>query len=290
MKTKQAKGSMRKFTFIIFMALIGFGGWFWWTNQGQVWDLVGPYIENGDFLTLEARYTADSIMANHRKELLGDEKRTYQEPSLKFYPYVLMEVKYTDVDRKSREGVLLWGLMDGEMVIDTDTWDKSHGFEDAILANATAQDFKVLNALAKNNGTLTQEQLLKELHLEAPIVESWVEQAQNKYLITKKGNLIQLHFQNPKILVKPNTKITQHLVTKPYSHAQRISTRYSKNQIQKIASAAFGDDFIIRRMTEVFLPVYIVGVLNPDGSILTSYWNALNGQRIHPNKFLAVSP
>ena len=54
----------------------------------------------------------------------------------------------------------------------------------------------------------------------------------------------------------------------------------SSSQIQKIAKAAFGDDFTVRNTTEVYLPVYSIEVLNPDGSTFTTYWNALTGDRM----------
>lgn len=278
---------MRRATTFILLALAGAAAWWGWSNKQDFHDLVGRYVENGEIMTLEARYTADEIMNAHRKDLLGDTQKTFQDPTLKFYPYILMDVKYTQSDKKPREGVILWGLVDGEMVLNTDTWEKTHGFEDAILAGASPDDFKILNALAKNNGSMTIDQLTRELKAEPQMVHQWVESTRDKHLTTQSGNTLQLHFQNPKILVAPQTKITQHLVTKPYSHAQKVSGKYSFSQIEKSAKAAFGNDFKVRSYTEIFLPIYSLEVLNPDGSIMTSYWNSLTGQRIYP-KYLTA--
>jgi hypothetical protein len=279
---------MKILTFLIFAACLAGGGFWLWQNNDPFRNFVAEYIDNGEFLTLEARYTPDQIMDSHKDELLVDSKHTFDVPTLKFHPYLLLEVKYSTPDRKSREGVILWSLVDGEMVLNTETWDKTHGFEDAIRANANRNDFKILNILAKYNGIATKDQLQKELHLESEVFEPWIDSAKQKHLIIQKGNVLQLHFQNPKILVTPQTKISQWLVTKPYNHAQRVSTKYSQSQIEKIAPAAFGSDFTIRNVSTVFLPVYGIDVLNPDGSILTTFWNALNGKRIHP-KYLEVS-
>lgn len=264
------------------------GSWYVWENNPNLRDMLSQYIENGEILTLEARYTPEQIMEAHQNELITDETHAYQTPELKFHPYLLLEVKYVQPDKKTREGVILWSMVDGEMVLDTLTWDKTHGFEDAILANATRDDFKILNALAKFKGKMSVEQLQKELHVESETLTPWVDNARQKHLIVQKGPDLQLHFQNPKILVTPQTKINQWLVTKPYIHAQRIAKKYSPNQIQNTAKAAFGQEFMIRSVTEVFLPVYSIEVLNPDGSILTSFWNALNGQRITP-KYLTLA-
>lgn len=276
---------MRLLTTLLVLIVLGAGGWWLWNKNPQLHHLVSAYVQNGEFLTLEARFTPEQLMEKNKQELLKSNKHAFLDPSLKFYPYLLMEVKYTQ-DRKTREGVILWSMVDGEMVLNTDTWEKTHGFEDALQSHATASDFKVLNALADNHGSMTKEQLEKELRLDADVVQPWVESAKQKRLITQKGNLLQIHLQNPKINVTPQTHVTHWLVTKPYNHAQREPAKYSPNQLQQLAEAAFGSDFTIRGTSTVFLPVYSIEVQNPDGSVLTSFWNALNGQRIHP-KYLS---
>lgn len=273
---------MNRATLIAATAIAAVGGYWLWNHNGSLWDNIHYYVENGEIMTLEARYTPEQIMEAHRRDLLVDAQHAYDAPDYKFHPYLLMDVKYIDSDRKTREGVILWSLLDGEMVINTDTWDKTHGFEDAINADANVNDFRILNALARDSGQLSREQLQKELHIENDTLNSWIESARKKQLVIVKGNIVQLHFQNPKILVTPNTKINHWLVTKPYENTQRVSRKYSNSQIEKVAKAAFGNEFTVRTIQEVFLPVYRIGVLNPDGSVLTTYWNALNGQRINP--------
>lgn len=277
---------MRTFILCSLLVVAGAGSWWLWNRNAQFRNFISEYVDNGEFLTLEARYTPQQIMEGHKKELLATTAHSFQEPELRFYPYTLLEIKYTGTDRKSREGVILWSLVDGELVINSDTWEQTHGFEDTIKANASAHEFKVINALAKNNGTLSRDQLQNELHLERDIFEPWIESARQKHLVTVRGDLIQLHFQDPKLITIPQTKINQRLVSKPYTHAQRVNAKYSEREVENTAKAAFGSDFTIRNATKVFLPVYSIEVANPDGSTLTSYWNALNGQRIQP-KYLA---
>ena len=94
------------------------------------------------------------------------------------------------------------------------------------------------------------------------------------------GNTYRLHLQNPKLQVIPETKLDQWLVTKSTKHVSRVKKRYRPTQIETIARAAFGNDFAIRKTAEIFLPVYSIVVQNPDGSQMTTYWNALNGKRL----------
>ena len=271
---------MGRFFTLVLLAGVGFGGWWFWNHNQQLRDVVDQYIENGEFLTLEARYTPERIMEAHKKELLPDPQHAFQEPILKFYPYLLIDTKFVQPDRKTREGFLLWCLTDGEMLLDTDTWEKTHGFEDAINAHATRSDFKIMNALAKNGSPLSLEELQKDLHVETEMLSPWIEGAIDKHLIIRSGNEVQLHFQNPKIYVIPQTKIKQEFVSKPVSQSQRSAKRYSRSQVERIANAAFGPTFTIRSVREIYLPVFSIIVQNPDGTTHTSLWNAITGQRI----------
>lgn len=264
---------------VVVAGLVAGGAWLW-TNNPDLFSNVEKYVNNGEMLTLEARYSAEQLMEHHRKELIVDAQHTFQDPTLKYHPYLLLDVKFVQPDKKTRQGNILWGLIDGEMVIDTETWETTHGFEDAINADATRNDFRILQVLAQHNGTITRNELQRELHLEADTVSPWIDSVCAKRLAVETGNELQLHFQNPKILVTPQTKIKQAIVAKPNPNAQRTQRVYSKAQVEKCAQAAFGPTFTIRNIKEVFLPVYCISVQNPDGTVLTTYWNAITGHRI----------
>lgn len=271
---------MRLIKSFMFIGLLGTALWWYSNPDNSLKEMFSQYVENGELLTLEAKYTTTQVMDDNRYDLLAGNQRTFKEPTLKYYPYLLMDVKYIQADKKSKEGVVLWGLIDGEMVLNTDSFDKTHGFEDSINANATATDFKILNLLAKNRGSLSYDELQKELKLDSDVIDPWIDSVRKKYLVVQKGNQLQLHFEDPKILVTPQTIFRQNIVSKPYSYEQRVSKKYSSSQVEKIAKAAFGVDFTIRSMKEIYLPVYHLEVQNPDGSVMGTFWNALNGKRI----------
>src|ERR1700684_4274821 len=109
---------MRRIFLIAILIAAVAGGWWVLGNQSIVRDTVGQYVENGEFQTLQARYTAEQLMEAHRKELLPTAQYTFQEPTVKFAPYLLIDAKYTFGEKGTREGSLLWGLVDGEMVLD----------------------------------------------------------------------------------------------------------------------------------------------------------------------------
>lgn len=272
---------MRIVTTIVAIICVSYGLYWISTNRPEVKTRIEEFIEGGQFHTLEIKYSAKQIMESHKRELLKDDRHSYLEPTLKFYPYLLMEVKYTLSDERTREGIILWDLFDGEMVIDTKDWDKTHGFGDCINASTEKHEFKIINILSKRGGSLDRDGLSKALHVENDVLGTWIDACLKKKLIVQSGNRYRLHLQDPRLRTIPETRINEWLVTKPYKNAIRLSKRYSLTQIQKIARAAFGHDFVIRQTTDVYLPIHSIVVQNPDGSVKTTHWNALNGKRLN---------
>ncbi len=262
-------------------ALFSLAAWWGWEQESRIRefkDHVFQYVSNGDILTLETKLTPESVMLAHRQDLLGNEKKSFQDPFIAYYPYLLLNVKYIE-DQKPKEGLLLWGYNNGEIVLNTDTWDTTHGFKDCLECQANQNDFLIIQALMKRGGALSIEELQKELKMDTESVAPWIKDAKQKHLIVQKGQELQLHFENPRFLITPQTRLKQQLVSKPVSSEQKISKTYSRNQIIALAKAAFGNTFKIQQEQDIFLPVFKVQVVNPDGSTLTSEWNAITGQR-----------
>jgi len=262
------------FIFAIFIL-----SWIWY-NYPEARSFTFDFINKKKFNTLEVRYSAENIMEVHKKDLLKDSSHVFLEPNLKFHPYLLMEVKYTRSQDKTGEGLILWSLIDGEMVINASSWEMTHGFKDCIGSGADKDDFKIINILVSRGGSMDRESLSKILNVDNDILDQWIENCRRKSLIVQNGNNYRLHFQGPKLQVIPETKIDQSIVTKSGRYAARITRKFRPSQIEGIARSAFGNDFAIRKKTEIFLPVYSIVVQNPDGSLMTTYFNALNGKKL----------
>jgi len=271
---------MRRVIYLSLVAIIGLAGFWSWQNFPQVRNRVLDFLHSKHFKTLEVRFSAESILEAHKKELLKDAEHVFLEPSLKFHPYLLMQVKYSSPHDQTGEGLILWSLIDGEMVLNTHFWEKTHGFSDCINARANKYDYKILKALSQHNNYLDRDSLKKTLNIEEQTLNSWVESCLKKNLIVQSSNNFRLHFQNPKFEVSPETIIDQWLVTKQFKNKSIMDQKYRSSEIEYTAKAAFGTDFAIQKTTEVYLPVYSIVVKNPDGSLMSTYWNALNGKRL----------
>lgn len=263
---------MRFLSTLIILGLLGYGVYWINNNQPELKYKALEMINTGAIHSLEARFSAEQIK---------EKGRLATKPHQKFLPYLLMEVKFTNKDFKTEEGIILWDLFYGEMVIDTKSWSKTHGFADCINANADRYEYQILKAIAKNKGKASRQALMAALNLEYKLLDAWIDRAQKKKLIVPQGNNYRIHLQNPVIDVKPLTSISNPLVTKTFNHSDRISRRYSPKQIARAAEAAFGSDFAIRSSHEVYLPIYSVTTQKSDGSYQTTHWNAVNGKRIH---------
>jgi hypothetical protein len=271
---------IRKIFFICLLATLGLGSWYVWQHSGNLGQVAQGYLPSSEFRTLEIRHSADEIMQAHKSEFLKNQGYVFLEPKLLFWPYLLMEVKYSKGNRATGEGELLWGLNDGEMVIHTATWEKTHGFEDCLAARADKNDFKILEALAEHGGSMEREKIYNLFNVDQEIIDGWLESCRTKKLIACSGNKFRLHLEKPLLKTEPITTVDQSLVMQPAKNVQKMRATYSENQIKNLAQIAFGQEFAIRRCQHVYLPVHSISVQNPDGSTLTTYWNALNGKKL----------
>lgn len=277
---------IRLLSILFILGGLGYGA-FWMNNKHPEYKAkVMDFVHSGNFLTLEAKFTPAQVMEMHKKELLKGDKHKFLPAALKFFPYLLMEVKYSTPTDHTGEGIILWDLTDGEMVINTHEWEKTHGFGDCITASTERYEFKIINLLSQKGGSVDREGLSRALQIDNNVLDLWLESCHKKKLIVQSGNNYRLHFQNPKIHVIPQTYLHDRLVTKPLKNADRFTRRFSTAQIKRAAESAFGNDFAIRSTMDVFLPVYSITVENPDGSLHTSYWNSLNGKMLSEGAYV----
>ncbi|NDD58934.1 MAG: hypothetical protein EBZ47_06775 [Chlamydiae bacterium] len=262
------------------LGMLGYGAWWMSPSKPDIRAKVEDALNIGSFHTLEIKYSANQIMETHRRELLKSPRHKFLEPELRFYPYLLLDVKYVSSE-STEENVILWDMCDGEMVLNTKSWEKTHGFGDCILARTDRDEFKVINTLARRGGVCDRESLAKSLHVENDVMDLWIDSLRKKKLIVQTGNRYRLHMENPLIRSIPCTILEERLVTQSCKNSQRVSKRFSLGQIEKLSMSAFGTDFAIRHSKDVYLPVHSIVVQNPDGSIHTSLWNALNGKKVN---------
>lgn len=271
---------------LITVGTLGYGAWWINDTQPHLKDRVLGQIHFGSIDTFEPRFTSKQIITKERLSLPKEEDPSTLAPMLEFHPYLLMRVKFVNQARETEEGVILWDLNEGEMVLNTKHWETTHFFADCINARASAHEYTIINAIASNNGRADRQTLTKALNLDPSLTAMWIERCRQKKLIVKHEDGYRIHLQSPIFHLTPSTEIISPLITKNRKSSKRLPRRYSPTQVKKAAELAFGSDFAIRSAQDVFLPVYSIKTENSDGSLRTSFWNALNGQRIHHHSSL----
>jgi len=207
---------MKILSTLITLGALGAGAYWANENHPEIKHKVFELLNTGSFHTLEVRHTGKQIMEQNRSQLLKTSRHKYKDATLKFSPYLLMEVKFTNNRNTTGEGIILWDMLDGEMVINTQDWEKTHGFGDCINANCDREEFKVINLLASKGGSLDRQGFINILKVENDLLDHWLEKCRKKRLIVQTGNQYRLHLQDPKLNVLPQTLIDDRLVTKPY--------------------------------------------------------------------------
>lgn len=253
---------MKRLLFLLFLAALLGGSYYLWNRS----DSISLPIGESTFRTLEMRYTAERLMEAHKKELLKDNYHAFGEPELLFVPHLLMDVKYTTEQGATSDGLLLYSLSDGEMVLCTDTWTKSHGLADCLDAKVNAEEFELL--LALNKAPLAQDQLSGNKALEGCL---------KKKLAVLHDNMVRLHVKAPLFAKAPVTDFQEGIVSLSISQPEKVPEHYSTSLVKNFITKVFGADVAIRSCEKVYLPIHELTVQNPDGSLYKTYWNALTG-------------
>lgn len=255
---------MRIFSTLLTLGILGAGAW--WADQhypGLKYDLVDKAMST-DVLAYEARFTSHHI----------SKKAKNGTPHLVLAPYLQMQVKHAKFKNQTEETIILWDLTDGEMVLNTKTWEKTHGYGDCIATRASNYEFNIINQLATKGGRAE----INTLQRNDDHFMTWLEACKRKKLVIQKGTECRLHMKNPKLASCPATEGILPIQITTKRTKKRLVKRFTSIQVQKTAEAAFGEDFAIQHATEVWLPLYTVTTENADGTQQTVYFNGLTGK------------
>lgn len=277
---------MRMLYTLLTLAAGGYG-LFWLTEKNP--DLKQKAEEWLDFRSTTAftiHFDSAQVIDLHQKKLLKEKGSRCLQPELKFQPYLLIEAKYLDQKKRTKESLMLWDLSDGEMVLNAKTWDKTHGFADCILSRAHQQEFKLIHAIAEKGGQCDTGTLLDKSGLEMAILEPVLQGCLRKNLLVQTGaNRYRLHLESPKLTSTPETTLSMQLTTQSHKRVERSQKYFSAAQVTRILQVAFGEDFSIRRATEVYLPIYQIPVQKTNGTCQTYYFNGVTGGEIPQPRF-----
>lgn len=268
--------SMRLIYTLITLAVGGYG-LFWASEHNPFFkQKVEELLDFRSIIALETRFDAQQVMEVHQKKLFNEKGSRFLTPELKFYPYLLLEVKYS-AKNKTKEGIILWDLFDGEMILNSKKWEKTHGFADCILTNAQTYEFKILQQISQKGGC-DLAQLTEKIDMPSQLLEAALRSCIKKNLILAYGEKYRLHLEKPILTATPETDLDEQLTTRIHKKALCAPKHFSQGQVEKVAKMAFGDAFSIRKVTQVYLPVHKILIQSSDGGLRSFYFNGVTGK------------
>lgn|GEM_PF-258105 len=283
-------GLIRSVLSLVSLVAVSYAGfWFWTQNptlQDNILSFLHQQLHRDQQTILTERYSPENIIDQHK------DRFAHQEPSVHtiFAPYLLLDVKYSDEEQKTCEGLLLWSMTDGEVVLDAKDWTLSHGYADCIQAQLSSSEFSIINALAKSEHCKLDVKLLRQsCDSSAEHFDATMEGCRRKKVVVVSGLQCRLHIASPHLTSVPVTYF-------PYTPLNRLGKinmlvpeRFSKNQISTAAQNAFSEHFAIRDETKVYLPIYMIETQTALGSTEVTYWNSYNGKEMSPPSVIPVT-
>jgi hypothetical protein len=270
---------MKKFFVLLLFLVIFGGGYYAYLHRDEVAELLPTSNREETVDTFETAISPEELLSQHSKTLLPTKQHTFGSSTLHLAPHLLLQMKYSPDGRTTIATSMLWDMIDGELVLDTNSFDHTQGFADCITSKANADDFRILQLLTKK-GALSKEQLSQELGTDNEMVCDRVENLRKRHLVIVANDIVRVHVESPLLRVDPLTTITRPFVQRKVIHKDELQATYSKAEIEQLVKAAFGQDVAIRSSRLIFVPIYEIQVLNPDSSVRRTFWNAISGKEL----------
>lgn len=278
-KGDSSGGALKRIFSLLFFAACGIGGFWAYRHADMIRGMTIDKAFDDTIETFETVISPDDLLAKQGR-LLSTKQHTFGPVALLFSPHLLIQGKYSPDGRSSHPASMLWDLTDGELVLDTNSFDHTQGFADCLSSQVNADDFRILHLLTRG-GPSSKESIIHDLGIDDAIVCDRLESLRRRHLIIINNDIVRIHVESPLLKIDPITS-----VTRPFVHRQvpnrgsLMSTRYSRQELESLVKAAFGPDLAIRSSRLIYVPIYEVTVNNPDGSIRKTYWNAVSSQNV----------
>lgn len=264
---------IRLISSLVSLALLVYGGYVLTENYPPAKQMLVRFLKKNSQEILEPRFPLEQIADKAKKK---QESGSLITSETLYYPYALLEVKYTH-GSKTEEASMLWSLTKGELITHTKSWKATHGYQDCLNSDVTCQDFQLIKALYK--GAFSQGKCQEEAQLDT-LFDQTLASCLHKKLIVQKDGVYRLHLANPLFSEKPATRSDFAFNRSLASLETSFPERYTLKQVSRLATALFGADFVVQSSQEIYVPFYRLIFKKQDGSYHSVYYNALTGKEM----------
>jgi hypothetical protein len=275
-ETAPKRSIIKRIFGVLFLVAVGIGCFWAYHNAEALKTLALPSDHDETIETLETVCLADEILAKQTR-LLPSKHHSFGPVTLFFSPHLLIQSKYSVDGRSSQSASMLWDLTDGELVLDTNTFEHTQGFADCLVSQPNADDFRILHLLARS-GPLSKETVIHELGGNDETLCERIEGLRKRHMVIVSNDIVRLHVESPLLKIDPVTVMTRPFVHRHTVRSTLIEAKYSRHDLENLVKAAFGSNLAIRTSRVIYIPTYEIVVNNPDGSVRKTYWNAVCGR------------
>ncbi|WP_108623957.1 hypothetical protein [Candidatus Similichlamydia epinepheli] len=194
-------------------------------------------------------------------------------------PYIELKVKYSPKPLTTEEKMALWSLHNGEMVVSTKTWQKTHGLGDCLRGKVGVEEMRLLKELVRKRRPTSLDQLIKQTHTPEEMKQASliVDRCLEKGLLIKKNSLLQIHIKQPKWPNKPFTDTNRSLSYAPCDNFLAFRAQFSDKEIARLMEVLFEDQQLkVQSYRMIFVPIYLM-MFEQKGERKTIYLNGLTG-------------
>jgi hypothetical protein len=257
------------------------GGGYWGYHHLDTLEQFISFSDKEETIeTFETSIQPDELLSHQAQNLLLSKQHVWGPVRLYFSPHLFLQVKYSASGRATVNTAMLWDLIDGELVLNTNNFDRTQGFADCLNSKASADDFRLLHLLFKRGGSLSKEQMVNDLGMADETVCERVDSLKKRHLVVVSNDVVRIHVESPLLKVEPISTITKPVVHRKTTRSMLFPSTFKKTEIESLIQNAFGSDLAIRSSRIIYIPIYEVQVLNPDESLRKTYWNAISGQQL----------
>ncbi len=269
---------LRLFSTLSSLALLISGGFFALEYHPE-WKTTITSLLDSPVQSLTPKYDIQHALNMLEPTLRSQQYILAQQTKTEHLPLAILSVKYP-FQETTKEGIEIWDLVCGEMILHADVWDQSHGLSECLTQWVTSDEFSILVTLAQLKGSLSLNALAEKLSVEPERLVQILQKCMHKHLILEKNGNYKIHMHNPILKVPPETVVHSQLTIEKKNVTNKLPKKHSVHKVSKTAEALFGPGFHVKEHAEAFLPIYVFTIKSADGSLSQRYFNSFNGKEM----------
>ncbi|MCK5787866.1 MAG: hypothetical protein KAH32_02615 [Chlamydiia bacterium] len=203
-----------------------------------------------------------STKSNYNVLLLGASEGASSEATsaafTAYYPHLLVYVRHFDANKTPHDLVQIWDMSDCEIVLNTETWQKTHGIEDLNASCRQENAYRIAEALSRA-GKATTKELSDSTGIPTQKIYQAMSSDKNSRVFINNKNIMSMSIPHSSLPEVPHTisrsnKSFNTAQTTISSSNLRAKEYTQKDIIRLFSYKIFGDRILYLKSKLVYIP------------------------------------